>query len=112
MPVPLLRRRRPRSRPTRHPLGPALLDRLSAAPGHAAHAGRAEAGVHVDPGARRVGWWLTGIVPHAGRTAATGSRAGPRGDVRAGLVAALPHAVIGQGFGPAVTQERAAAVGT
>ncbi|MEY2269300.1 MULTISPECIES: hypothetical protein [Streptomyces] len=35
--------------------------------------------------------------------------AGPRGDVRARLVAALPHATIGQGFGPAVSAEQAAA---
>ncbi|MFD4918330.1 hypothetical protein ACFWNR_34650 [Streptomyces virginiae] len=35
--------------------------------------------------------------------------AGPRGDVRARLVAALPNATIGHGFGPAVPAERAAA---
>ncbi|MFE1870077.1 hypothetical protein ACFW9N_04120 [Streptomyces sp. NPDC059496] len=136
-----------------HPVveGPTLLDRLSAAPGHAAYAGRAEAGVHVDPGARRVGWWLTGIVPHAGRTAARWPGwtvefwadrwseharsapglftppagdpaaaldavrdealerwAGPRADRRAQLVAAHPRIVIGTGFPPPVTAQRAA----
>ncbi|MEV7618053.1 hypothetical protein [Streptomyces sp. NPDC089799] len=40
--------------------GPALLDRLAAAPGHGRRHGCAEAGLHVDPERRRVGWWLTG----------------------------------------------------
>ncbi|MER7825398.1 hypothetical protein ABTX85_22895 [Streptomyces sp. NPDC096097] len=137
-----------------HPVaeGPALLDRLSDAPGHARYPGRAEAGIHVDPAARRVGWWLTGIVPHAAAMAArwsgwtvdfwedrwaeheraSGGRfappapdraaaladvrdqalerwSGPRDDVRARLVATLPHATIGHGFAPAVTGQRAAA---
>ncbi|KOV44395.1 hypothetical protein [Streptomyces sp. H021] len=137
-----------------HPVaeGPALVGRLADAPAHTGYAGRAEAGVHVDPAARRVGWWLTGIVPHAGcmaarwpgwtvefwadrwdeherasdgrfappaqdraaaladvRAQALQRWAGPRGDVRERLVAALPHATIGRGFAPAVTAERAAA---
>ncbi|MFJ7589980.1 hypothetical protein ACIQZO_21865 [Streptomyces sp. NPDC097617] len=137
-----------------HPVeeGPALLERLRDAPDHGSHRLRADAGIHVDPGRRRVGWWLN-TARARGRTLAArwpgwtvefwedrwaeheracGGRfappapdraaalaevrdealerwAGPRGDVRARLVEALPHATIGQGFGPAVTAERAAA---
>ncbi|MFB7181740.1 hypothetical protein ACFCYI_29045 [Streptomyces sp. NPDC056257] len=137
-----------------HPVeeGPALLERLRDAPDHGSHRLRADAGIHVDPERRRVGWWLNTARAH-GRTPAArwpgwtvefwedrwaeheracGGRfappapdraaalaevrdqalerwAGPRGDVRARLVTTLPHAVIGQGFAPAVTAERAAA---
>ncbi|MEU5149623.1 MULTISPECIES: hypothetical protein [Streptomyces] len=137
-----------------HPVeeGPALLDRLRDAPDHGRYRLRADAGIHVDPARRRVGWWLNTARAHArtvGRrwpgwtvefwedrweehVRASGGRftppapdraaaladvraqalrrwAGPRADVRARLVAALPHATIGQGFGPSVTAERAAA---
>ncbi|MFE9927560.1 hypothetical protein [Streptomyces sp. NPDC005533] len=137
-----------------HPVeeGPALLDRLRDAPDHGSHRLRADAGIHVDPERRRVGWWLNTARAH-GRTLAArwpgwsvefwedrwadheracGGRfappapdranalaevrervlarwAGPRGDVRGRLTAALPHAVIGRGFAPAVTEEQAAA---
>ncbi|MCX5303583.1 hypothetical protein OG304_09005 [Streptomyces sp. NBC_00160] len=132
--------------------GPALLERLRDAPEHGSHRLRADAGIHVDPERRRVGWWLNTARAHAGALAgrwpgwtvefwedrwaeherASGGRfappapdraaaladvrdralerwAGPRGDVRARLVAALPHATIGRGFGPAVPAEQAAA---
>ncbi|WP_030769187.1 hypothetical protein [Streptomyces sp. NRRL F-2664] len=140
-----------------HPVaeGPALLDRLADAPAHTGYAGHAEAGIHIDPAARRVGWWLSGTVPHAGHMAARrpgwtvefwadrwseheracGGRfappapdpaaaqadvraqalrrwAEPRDDVRARLVAALPHATIGRGFAPAVSAEQAAGART
>ncbi|MFF0213580.1 hypothetical protein [Streptomyces vinaceus] len=39
--------------------GPGLLDRLRGAPDHGSHRLHAQAGVHVDPERRRVGWWLT-----------------------------------------------------
>ncbi|MFF3647214.1 hypothetical protein ACFYXV_01045 [Streptomyces sp. NPDC002181] len=44
-----------------HPVeeGPALLDRLRGAPDHGSHRLYADAGIHVDPRRRRVGWWLT-----------------------------------------------------
>ncbi|MET9597584.1 hypothetical protein [Streptomyces sp. NPDC006459] len=137
-----------------HPVeeGPALLERLRDAPDHGSHRLRADAGIHVDPERRRVGWWLNTARAHGRSPAARwsgwtvefwedrwaeheracGGRfappapdraaaladvrdralerwAGPRGDVRARLVAALPHAVIGQGFAPAVTAQQAAA---
>ncbi|MEU2453162.1 hypothetical protein ABZ605_24155 [Streptomyces sp. NPDC012765] len=137
-----------------HPVeeGPALLERLRDAPDHGSHRLRADAGIHVDPQRRRVGWWLNTARAHGRSPAARwpgwtvefwedrwaeheracGGRfappapdraaaladvrdralerwAGPRGDVRARLVAALPHAVIGQGFAPAVTAQQAAA---
>ncbi|MGY4389391.1 hypothetical protein [Streptomyces sp. TE12347] len=132
--------------------GPSLLERLRDAPEHGSHRLRADAGIHVDPERRRVGWWLNTARAHGGTLAdrwpgwtvafwedrwaeherASGGRfappapdraaapadvrdqalerwAGPRGDVRARLVAALPNATIGHGFGPAVPAERAAA---
>ncbi|MGW6979809.1 hypothetical protein ACWGE1_10210 [Streptomyces sp. NPDC054932] len=136
-----------------HPVeeGPALLDRLRDAPDHGSHRLRADAGIHVDPQRRRVGWWLNTARAHAGGIAArwpgwtvefwedrwsehrraSGGRfappaadraaaladvrdhalerwAGPRGDVRARLVARHPHIVVGQGFAPAVTAAQAA----
>ncbi|MGW6707646.1 hypothetical protein ACWGDE_22530 [Streptomyces sp. NPDC054956] len=45
--------------------GPDLLDRLLDLPRHTSHRGYAEAGIHVDPEHRRVGWWLTGAQVHA-----------------------------------------------
>ncbi|MFJ3632169.1 hypothetical protein [Streptomyces sp. NPDC090112] len=137
-----------------HPVeeGPALLDRMRDAPDHGRHRLRADAGIHVDPARRRVGWWLNTARSHAGtvgerwpgwtvefwedrweehervsggrfappapdrsaaladvRAQALERWAGPRGDVRERLVAALPHATIGRGFAPAVTAEQAAA---
>ncbi|MFE9635407.1 hypothetical protein [Streptomyces sp. NPDC006463] len=55
-----------------HPVeeGPALLDRLRDAPDHGSHRLRAEAGIHVDPERRRVGWWLNTARAHAGTIAA------------------------------------------
>ncbi|MFE7184373.1 hypothetical protein [Streptomyces erythrochromogenes] len=137
-----------------HPVeeGPTLLDRLRDAPDHGRYRLRADAGIHVDPARRLVGWWLNTARARA-RTVeqqwpgwtvefwadrwdeherASGGRfappapdraagladvraqalerwAGPRGDVRERLVAALPHATIGRGFAPAVTVEQAAA---
>ncbi|GHI87253.1 hypothetical protein [Streptomyces xanthophaeus] len=136
-----------------HPVeeGPALLDRLRDAPDHGSHRLRADAGIHVDPERRRVGWWLNTALAHSRTPAAlwpgwtvefwedrwsehvraSGGRfappapdraaalaevrdealarwAGPRGDVRARLVASLPHATVGRGFAPAVTAEQAA----
>ncbi|MFD6891700.1 hypothetical protein [Streptomyces sp. NPDC059957] len=38
--------------------GPALLERLRDAPDHGTHRSWADAGIHVDPERRRVGWWL------------------------------------------------------
>ncbi|MFB7470286.1 hypothetical protein [Kitasatospora sp. NPDC056184] len=50
-----------------HPVqeGPALLDRLAGAPEHGVCRVAAEAGVHVDPLRRRVGWWTLGASPEA-----------------------------------------------
>ena len=40
--------------------GPALLDRLAGAPDHGTCALTVEAGIHVDPARRQVGWWTYG----------------------------------------------------
>ncbi|MET9568432.1 hypothetical protein ABZY34_04680 [Streptomyces virginiae] len=50
-----------------HPVeeGPALLDRLRDAPGHGRYRLRADAGIHVDPSRRQVGWWLNTARAHA-----------------------------------------------
>ncbi|WP_326587883.1 hypothetical protein [Streptomyces sp. NBC_01294] len=50
-----------------HPVeeGPALLDRLRGAADHGSHRLRADAGIHVDPERRRVGWWLNTARSHA-----------------------------------------------
>ncbi|MER6366072.1 hypothetical protein [Kitasatospora sp. NPDC001527] len=50
-----------------HPVreGVALLDRLAAAPEHGVCRVAAEAGIHVDPLRRQVGWWTLGAVPEA-----------------------------------------------
>lgn len=55
-----------------HPVeeGPALLDRLRGAPDHGSHRLRADAGIHVDPERRRVGWWLNTARAHARTLAA------------------------------------------
>ncbi|MGW0393107.1 hypothetical protein ACWDYJ_19865 [Streptomyces sp. NPDC003042] len=45
--------------------GPALLDRLGDAPDHGTYRLRADAGIHVDPARRRVGWWLNTARAHA-----------------------------------------------
>ncbi|MFD5507976.1 hypothetical protein ACFWIB_09405 [Streptomyces sp. NPDC127051] len=44
-----------------HPVeeGPSLLDRLRDAPDHGSHRLPADAGIHIDPERRRIGWWLT-----------------------------------------------------
>ncbi|MEU9105456.1 hypothetical protein AB0D54_13955 [Streptomyces xanthophaeus] len=136
-----------------HPVeeGPALLDRLRDAPDHGSHRLRADAGIHVDPERRRVGWWLNTALAYPRTPAAlwpgwtvefwedrwpehvraSGGRfappapdraaalaevrdealarwVGPRGDVRARIVASLPHITVGRGFAPAVTAEQAA----
>ncbi|MFB7810455.1 hypothetical protein [Streptomyces virginiae] len=68
----------------------------------------------------RIAWpdwevrWLhegqSGLRAHLGLAPQALQRgAGPRGDARAPLTAALPHATIGHGFAPAVTAEQAAA---
>lgn len=49
--------------------GPALLERLRTVPRHLSHGGWADAGIHVDPERRRVGWWLTGAQEHAEQVA-------------------------------------------
>ncbi|MEU3573918.1 hypothetical protein AB0E96_36710 [Kitasatospora sp. NPDC036755] len=50
-----------------HPVreGPALLDRLTGGPEHGVCRVPAEAGVHVDPLRRRVGWWTLGATAEA-----------------------------------------------
>ncbi|MFD7643813.1 hypothetical protein ACFV4P_24510 [Kitasatospora sp. NPDC059795] len=50
-----------------HPIreGAALLDRLADAPEHGVCRVAAEAGVHLDPVRRHVGWWTSGAVPEA-----------------------------------------------
>ncbi|MEU1181442.1 hypothetical protein ABZ464_28130 [Streptomyces sp. NPDC005820] len=50
-----------------HPVaeGPALLDRLADAHDHGRCTVAAEAGLHVDPVGRRVGWWTLSAVPEA-----------------------------------------------
>ncbi|MFJ4850497.1 hypothetical protein [Streptomyces sp. NPDC088733] len=50
-----------------HPVaeGPAVLDRLVGAPDHGRCGLAAESGLHVDPGRRRVGWWLLGAAAGA-----------------------------------------------
>ncbi|WP_411101761.1 hypothetical protein [Streptomyces sp. cmx-4-9] len=55
-----------------HPVteGPALLERLRSVPRHLTYGGHADAGIHVDPQRRRVGWWLTGAQEHAERVPA------------------------------------------
>lgn len=50
-----------------HPVreGPALLDRLAGAPEHGVCRVPAEAGLHVDPVRRHVGWWVLGASAEA-----------------------------------------------
>ncbi|GGR32675.1 hypothetical protein GCM10010251_56000 [Streptomyces aurantiogriseus] len=55
-----------------HPVveGPAFLDRLADAPDHGHCTVAAEAGLHIDPVRRRVGWWLLSAVAEADEMAA------------------------------------------
>lgn len=52
-----------------HPVaeGPALLGRLAGVHDHGRCTVTADAGLHVDPVRRRVGWWTLSAVPEAGR---------------------------------------------
>ncbi|PBC70770.1 hypothetical protein BX265_5327 [Streptomyces sp. TLI_235] len=55
----------------RHPVteGPALLGRLAGAPDRGSHHLRARSGLHLDPVARTLGWWLLGMEPQAAELA-------------------------------------------